>query len=75
MTICHANDGVPNRFGANAPPLTSEREGSRRSVENWRSLGAAYSTSQAALRGLHRPLNTTAQPRISKVMALPSPDG
>lgn len=34
MAICHANDGVPNRFGVNAPPLTSEQEGSRRSAGN-----------------------------------------
>ena len=34
MAICHANDGVPNRFGMNAPPETSEQEGSERSVGN-----------------------------------------
>lgn len=34
MAICHANDGVANRFGVNEPPFTLEKEGSGRSEGN-----------------------------------------
>lgn len=29
MAICHANDGVPNRFGANAPPFNVRTRGTQ----------------------------------------------
>lgn len=34
MAICHANDGVSNRFGVNEPPFALEKEGSGRSEGN-----------------------------------------